>query len=175
MFKRNGVYYLLLGVGCCACKGGSNIEVSGPPHRAACSLEAASCALGAPLPPPPSHPRTCARPLPRFCRPLQVYTATSPLGPFVSRGDVGSNHSNPFDKHSYYNYVTKSQGSKVFEVAAADGSTQYVFLGNQWVTSTLPGNPRNHDNLFWAVLNFDATGNITQLQWSDTTTISIAD
>ena len=43
------------------------------------------------------------------------------------------------------------------------------------VTSELPGNPRNHDLLFWAVLNFDATGNITQLEWSDTATISIAD
>ena len=27
MFKRQGVYYILLGVGCCACKGGSNVEV----------------------------------------------------------------------------------------------------------------------------------------------------
>ncbi len=27
MFKRNGLYYLLVGQGCCACKGGSNILV----------------------------------------------------------------------------------------------------------------------------------------------------
>lgn len=27
MFKRNGTYYVLVGKGCCACKGGSNIEV----------------------------------------------------------------------------------------------------------------------------------------------------
>ena len=27
MFKRKGVYYLLVGVGCCACKGGSNVIV----------------------------------------------------------------------------------------------------------------------------------------------------
>ena len=64
--------------------------------------------------------------------PSQVYTATAALGPYVYRGDVGSNTTQKHDIHSPYNYVTKSQGSKVFEVPAADGSTQYVFLGNQW-------------------------------------------
>ena len=27
MFKRNGIYYILVGVGCCACRGGSNVVV----------------------------------------------------------------------------------------------------------------------------------------------------
>ena len=27
MFERNGIYYVLVGLGCCACKGGSNIDV----------------------------------------------------------------------------------------------------------------------------------------------------
>eukprot|EP00483_Globobulimina_turgida_P011124 UN11145 len=27
MFKRNNIYYVLVGKGCCACKGGSNIVV----------------------------------------------------------------------------------------------------------------------------------------------------
>ena len=28
MFKRGGTYYLTLGEGCCACRGGSNVVVS---------------------------------------------------------------------------------------------------------------------------------------------------
>jgi hypothetical protein len=67
----------------------------------------------------------------------------------------------------------------------------------RWVTSTLPGRPRDHDLLYWAVLEvclaspgpntpaawvvvvvavqFDGTGKIQQLVWQDTVTISLPD
>jgi hypothetical protein len=32
-----------------------------------------------------------------------------------------------------------------------------VWLGNQWVSSAMPGAPRNHDLLYWAVIEFDDT------------------
>jgi beta-xylosidase len=128
LFERGGIYYLLAGVGCCACRGGSNVE---------------------------------------------VYTGPSPMGPFTFRGDVGSNASQPFDKHSPTNYVTHAQQSKVFTVTAADGTVQYVWLGNQWVTSALPGAPRSHDLLYWAVLEFDDAGMIKQLQWQDSVSLQL--
>ena len=138
MFVRRGpdgvsTYYITLGVGCCACRGGSNIE---------------------------------------------VYTGPSALGPFTYRGDVGTNKSQAVDRHSPYNYVTHAQGSKVFSVIAADGTEQFVWLGNQWVTATEPGRPRNHDLLYWAILEFDDTVSppmIKQLSRTDNITLSLPD
>ena len=47
---------------------------------------------------------------------LFVFTAPSPRGPWSARGDVGSNTTAPFDLHSRWNYVTRSQASAVFSV-----------------------------------------------------------
>jgi hypothetical protein len=132
MFERAGVYYLLAGLGCCACRGGSNVV---------------------------------------------VYTAPSPLGPFKLQGDVGSNRSQAFDAHSPTNYVTHAQQTKVIKVAAADGSTQYLWVGNQWVSNSAgpagQWGPRNHDLLYFALLQFDSHGRILQLEYSPTCTLSL--
>jgi hypothetical protein len=63
---------------------------------------------------------------------------------------------------------------KVFLVPDEAGKAQYVWVGNQWVTSTLPGRPRNNDLLYWSVLEFDGKGNILQFVRSENTTFSIA-
>jgi hypothetical protein len=128
MFARAGVYYLLAGVGCCACRGGSNVV---------------------------------------------VFTAPSPMGPWARRGDVGSNHSAPFAKASPFNYVTRAQQTKVVPVPGAAGELQYLWIGNQWVTSQAPGAPRNKDLLFFALLNFSADGNISQMEWADEALLSV--
>ena len=128
MFKREGIYYLLAGQGCCACIGGSNVL---------------------------------------------VFTANRAMGPYVLQGDVGSIPGHTLDPKSAQNYVTRAQLSKVFPVKAADGSTQWVWLGNQWVTATGSGRPRNQDLLYWSVLKFDSSGVIAQLVWQDTVTLSI--
>ena len=132
MFKRKGVYYLLVGEGCCACRGGSNII---------------------------------------------VYTALHPLGPYTMQGDVGSNTTDghTYDKHSPWNFVTHAQQSKVLPVTAADGTVQYLWVGNAWVTAKTAGKERNADLLYWAVLDFTADGNITQLVYHETTQLSIPD
>jgi hypothetical protein len=128
MFLRGGVYYLLAGVGCCACRGGSNVV---------------------------------------------VFTAPSPMGPWVHRGDVGSNHSQAFSKSSPTNYVTHAQTTKVVVVPDATGASQYLLVGNQWVTSQAPGAPRNKDLLFFALLDFAEDGNITQMRWADEAYLSV--
>ena len=127
MFKRNGAYFILAGKGCCACFGGSNIE---------------------------------------------VYRSAAPLGPYAYIGDVGSRLA-PFNPFSPNNYVTKAQQTKVFLVPAADGSIQYVWLGNQWVTSKLPGRPRNNDLLYWNVLEWLENNTISKFEYSDHCALSV--
>jgi len=127
MFRRGATYYVLVGLGCCACRGGSNVV---------------------------------------------VYTASNPMGPYALQGDVGSNSTagHVFDKASPWNYVTRAQGSKVVPVVGADGEAQFLWLGNQWVSS---GGARNADLLYWTVLQFDAQGKIQQIVREDTTTLSL--
>jgi len=60
------------------------------------------------------------------------------------------------------------QGSATF---VAGG--QVVWLGNQWVTSALPGRPRNHDLLYFAPLSFRANGTLDQLAWHDNVTLPV--
>ena len=100
-----------------------------------------------------------------------VYTSTSPLGPFAYQGDVGSNGTHPFDPASPYNYVTRAQGTKVWPVEAADGTTQHVWLGNQWVTAA--NGARNQDLLYWSVLEFDVDGRLLPVTRSDVTQLSV--
>jgi len=66
------------------------------------------------------------------------------------------------------NFVTRAQGSATF---VAGG--QVVWLGNQWVTSALPGRPRNHDLLYFAPLSFRANGTLDQLAWHDNVTLPV--
>jgi beta-xylosidase len=117
MFKRDGLYYIITGTGCCACRGGSTVY---------------------------------------------VVVSEAPLGPYEYLGEFGSNQTHAFDPHSPYNYVTRSQPTSTFVF-----NDKQVFLGNQWVTASEPGQPRNQDLLFWTALEFTANGNLTQLQWQD--------
>ena len=50
---------------------------------------------------------------------------------------------------------------------------QFLWVGNQWVTSTQAGAPRNNDLLFFAVLKFADDGNITQMHWAESATLHI--
>ena len=129
-FKRAGRYYVITGSSCCACKGGSSMD---------------------------------------------VFVASAPMGPYTYLGDVGSSQSAPYDPHSPSNFVTRAQGASVFVVPVADGAqeAQFVWLGNQWVTSAMPGRPRNHDLLYFARLVFGSNGTIEQLSWQDETHVDV--
>ncbi|KAJ9464983.1 glycosyl family 43 [Diplonema papillatum] len=115
MFKKDGLYYILPGTSCCACKGGSSVY---------------------------------------------VFTSPTPLGNYTYQGEIGSNPSK-FDPHSPNNFVTRAQASAVFEV-----NSSLVWMGNQWVTSQRPGNPRDNDLLYFTPLSFNGSG-LQQLQWQD--------
>jgi len=105
-----------------------------------------------------------------------VYTSTiSALGPYTLQGDVGSRTDKPFDPYSPNNYITRAQQTKVFPVKAEDGSVQYLWVGNQWVTSALPGQPRNNDLLYWSVLRFANNTTIEQFVYNESCTLSVAD
>ena len=103
---------------------------------------------------------------------ILVYAADHALGPFTLQSDVGSNPS-PFDPHVPDHYVTGAQGSEVIRVPGADGALQFLWLGNQWVTASEPGHPRNHDLLYWSLLQFDADGRVQPLVRQDTVTLAL--
>lgn len=127
MFKHNAVYFILAGRGCCACRGGSNIE---------------------------------------------VFTSSSPLGPFTHRGDIGSNPQ-PFNPHSPLNYVTAAQMSAVVSVKSSTGVPQLLLLSNQWVTSRAPGQARNADLLYWTLLRVEGDTSLAQLVRQDVCLIDV--
>jgi hypothetical protein len=158
LFKRRGKYYVLAGACCCVCTGGSNII---------------------------------------------VMMADSIRGPWTCAGDVGSNPTH-FDRHSPNNCerhlppdtchdrqasvgltlrlvaadVTKAQASAVFKVTPrglSNGTTQYIWLGNQYNSGLLqtPPGPRSHDLLYWAVLSFHENGTVQQLAYEQEVTLDI--
>jgi hypothetical protein len=100
---------------------------------------------------------------------VYVDVADTLAGPWTFAGDVGSNPT-PFDPHSPNNFVTKAQASAAFGVpdsSSPTGGSSIVWMGNQWnsgLDETPPG-PRNHDLLYWAVLDFNADGTVKQLQY----------
>lgn len=106
-----------------------------------------------------------------------VYTATRPLGPYTPQGDVGSvsaSLKSMFEIHDPSRYTTRAQGSDIFVVPAPDGSSQFVWLGNQWVTATEPGRPRDRDLLYWSVLQFDSSGAVGAVVHQDAATVTLA-
>jgi hypothetical protein len=132
MFKRGEVYYISVGVGCCACRGGSSV---------------------------------------------QIWQASTPLGPYSLQGDVGNNRSQGFSPSSPLNYVTHAQQSKVFTLSGGSSvDDTYVWLGNQWVTATTSagtlGGPRNQDLLYWATLQFNGS-DVLQMVHLDNATIPL--
>jgi beta-xylosidase len=83
---------------------------------------------------------------------VYVLASANVAGPYRYLGDVGSVPGHTFDAHSPDNYVTKAQGSAIFNVG-----DEFVWLGNQWnsgLNATPPG-PRNHDLLYWARFEFE--------------------
>ena len=103
---------------------------------------------------------------------VYVLSAPSPAGPYTFQGDIGSVPGHTFDPHSPHNFVTKAQGSAVIHVGS-----DVVYLGNQWNSglSLTPPGPRNHDLLYWGVLDFDAhsPGKIAQMVWHDNVTVVV--
>lgn len=94
---------------------------------------------------------------------VYVFAASSPLGPYEFIGDIGSNHTAAYDPHSPYNYITRAQASVVIPIPISGPETAFLWMGNQWVTSSR----RDSDLLYWAVLGFGSNRSIQQLVWQD--------
>ena len=106
---------------------------------------------------------------------IYVYASKdSPLGPYNYLGEIGQNSStkNQSDIHNEYRYITRAQATAVFKV----GNDQLIWIGNQWVTATEPGQPRNHDLIYWHKLEFDDESNdgkIKQVEYSESINIEV--
>lgn len=73
-----------------------------------------------------------------------VYTAPSPLGPYTRQGQIG--------RYANGTSVTHAQPNDAFPVVGADGSTSWVWTGDQWQSA--PDHIKGHDFQYWAPLRF---------------------
>ena len=105
---------------------------------------------------------------------VYAFSAPHPLGTYTYLGEFART-AQPFDAHSPHNYETRAQASFVVPVPGANGEKQFLWMGNQWVTASEPGRPRNHDLLYWWKLGFARNGSLEHARWSNTTTISVPD
>ena len=66
--------------------------------------------------------------------------------------------------------MTNAQGSATFALG-----DRIVWLGNQWNSGleTSPPGPRNHDLLYWALLDFDEEGAVRQLTRQSNVTVQL--
>jgi len=143
-FKRGGRYYVLTGSACCACKGGSSIDVFVSPAPLGKYTYLGDVGSD------PSRP----------------YDPHSPLN-FVTRAQGSSVFVVPAAAAGAAAHAGQWQD------ADGEDAAQYVWLGTQWVTSAQHGRPRNHDLFYFANLPFAANGTIEQLHWQDTTTVTL--
>ena len=89
-----------------------------------------------------------------------VYVAAAPLGPYAPLTSLGN--------------APAAQQNFVF--AAPQLLRGVLWAGNRWGSDPLnPGAPLFDNSLqFWSLLNFDAAGNISALQWQDTVDLFVA-
>ena len=93
------------------------------------------------------------------------FPSSSPLGPWKYNNDVGSNTTHgAFDPHSRYRYITRALASAVFSVENLDGTSEYIWFGNQWTTSPR----RNSDLVYWSVIEWEEDDlSIKPFVWQD--------
>jgi beta-xylosidase len=92
-----------------------------------------------------------------------VYTAKSPLGPYVRRGNI-----NRDDKGKT---IIAAQQTHIAQLPTAHG-TQYIWMGDRWTSA--PDKVKGHDFQYWSSpLRFDRDGNIGRLAWEDEWSIEL--
>ena len=173
MFKRKNVYYALFGNCCCFCSKGSGIGVYTASH---------------PLGPWKYHNNVGC---------LANVTLTNGCGcgmdhSFVGGGDSskatdkgaaaaatlsalsGDDQSADGTCSFYGDSLTKAQQNFVIQIPQADGSTQYVWTGDRWMSA--PDGDKAHDLQYWSVLQFQNVQGIdlpVQFAWQDEITINV--
>lgn len=98
---------------------------------------------------------------------IWALTASHPLGPYSLQGNVG--------EAADGSPVTKAQQRTVFPVAAPNGGTTFVHVGNNFVPGAGGvGTRANAGLLYWYPLAFGADGALEPLQWRDEVTFEMA-
>ena len=130
-------YYILTGSACCACRGGSSIDVFIAPSALGpyTYTRHCPCPAHAPLLAPavaqPVHVQSasmmpCRPTHAHLSIPIHLCPSTHPPSPPCTRyyGDVGSDPARPYSPHSPLNFVTRAQGSAIFVLPPVDRSLQ---------------------------------------------------
>lgn len=94
---------------------------------------------------------------------VSVYTATSPLGPYVKRGELAG----PSDVPAF-----GSQQTDVFSYTDDTGAQQFMYVGDHWQSA--PDHLKAHDFTVWAPLSFTADGNVTTVGFQSEFTVDVA-
>jgi beta-xylosidase len=93
----------------------------------------------------------------------RVYTAKSPLGPYVQRGNINRNEKGKV--------IIAAQQTHVARLPTAHG-TEYIWMGDRWQST--PDKIKGHDFQYWSSpLKFDRDGNIARLAWEDDWSIEL--
>ena len=93
-----------------------------------------------------------------------VWTATSALGNYTYRGQVGRDPETDTP-------VTHAQQCWVLQLPASS-SPSHIWIGDRWGSAS--DGLHGHDMTYWQPLEFEADGSIRQFSWVDRFTISLA-
>jgi hypothetical protein len=97
------------------------------------------------------------------------------MGPFVYRGDSGSNTTAPFDTHSPWTTRRGRRHQSPSRSPAAPATPNKFcrcYMGKQWVTPQATGRPRNSVDLlyFWPLT---ADGDISQVRYEQSVQVYV--
>jgi hypothetical protein len=93
----------------------------------------------------------------------QVWTASSPLGPYVYRNNINLDGTGIPIIHAQQTYVSK---------LSSTGGDVYVWMGDRW--GSTPDGIKGHDFQYWSSpLQFDGDGNIAPLAWTDSWSLQV--
>ena len=100
---------------------------------------------------------------------VQVWTASTPLGPYTYRGGINGSISNP---------TIGAQQTHIAKIATTNGDV-LIWMGDRWHSTPdvdINNVPiKGHDFQYWSPpLQFDASGNIIPLKWTDTWNVALA-
>ena len=93
----------------------------------------------------------------------RVYTAKSPLGPYMQRGNI--------NRDVKGKTIIAAQQTHIARLPTAHG-TEYIWMGDRWQST--PDKVKGHDFQFWSSpLKFDDDGNIAKLTREDEWSIEL--
>jgi hypothetical protein len=99
---------------------------------------------------------------------VQVYTASTPLGNYSYRGQVGRTEKGDPVTHAQQAWILQLPLPNHTTSIAQGGEQQdqqYIWIGDRW--GSAPDGLHGHDFSYWQLLEFDEQGDILQFDWKD--------